>query len=171
MRKVVLALVLLGTALTTPAFSQAVNYSSRGGALLSIVVGNSSYSPSDAEVVHIGPRPQAAPGAASFRRIKLPEGTWYVVELAGSVNKAGGETSTTETGTIGILKNGTDDMGSLGNFSVPTTSAGQEQFDFTGLNIGPLTGSDYIEVKVTNPTWATNPSSVQMWGVLYLEKR
>lgn len=36
------------------------------------------------------------------------------------------------------------------------------------LNI-PVTPTDYIEIKITTPTWVTNPTGVSSWGCLLIE--
>lgn len=178
MRNLLFAGVLLLTALSQ-AFSQSVYFQSRAGRI-TIPVGsanigtggsNSNYSPADAAVDYFGTRQQSIPGNTGFRRVQIPPGTWYVIEYSGSAAKAGGETSTGELSTWAVYKNATSSLGDTGTFDHPTVNTAQTHWRFTGLNLGPLVGGDYIELRATHPTWATNPTAVMYFGLLTLERR
>jgi hypothetical protein len=48
-----------------------------------------------------------------------------------------------------------------------SSSAGYRVWSNTGLSIAVVAG-DYIEFKMVNPTWATNPANVRFGAAVYI---
>lgn len=76
-----------------------------------------------------------------------------------------GTLGTSETSTINIRLNNTTDT--VITSSLVTNATGGA-FSNTSLAIAVVAG-DYIELKWTTPTWATNPTNVDINAVVYIE--
>ena len=121
-------------------------------------------SPADGLVYYIGNYPSIAPSTtADRRRIYIPiSGTItvaYVVFWNSNVLGTG------ETSTIAIRVNNTTDTtisSSVVNDAITTIGSA------TGLAIA-VTQGDYIELKWTCPTWATNPTDVRIAATIYIQ--
>jgi len=100
-------------------------------------------------------------GAASSR---------MYIPVAGTITKAYG--TTTNTGTLGSSTNTTIAI-RLNNTTDTTisstvkTNAASSAFSNTGLSITVAAG-DYIEIKFTGPSWATNPTNVGVSVSIYI---
>ena len=111
----------------------------------------------------MGINPQSAGSTAAVNRIYIPrDGT---ITAAYVVFDNSGTLATTETGTIAIRLNNTTDYSisaSVTNDVRPTV------YNNTGLSIAVSAG-DYIELKWTTPTYATNPTQVRVQGVINIQ--
>lgn len=76
-----------------------------------------------------------------------------------------GTLGTTETSTISLRKNNTSDTTISASFITSTTP---NAFSVTGLSVAVVAG-DYLEIKWVTPTWVTNPTTVDIWGIIYIE--
>jgi len=100
---------------------------------------------------------------AGRHRIYIPK--------AGTIKKAwimfgvNGTLGTTETSTVSIRLNDTTDTTVS---SAVTLDTAFNVFSNTALSIAVVEG-DYIEFKWVAPTWATNPTSVNFRGEVYIE--
>ncbi len=121
------------------------------------------FNPADATTYYMGINPQSAGGTAAVNRIYIPRnGT---ITAAYVVFDNSGTLGTTETGTIAIRLNNTTDYSisaSVANDVRPTV------YNNTGLSIAVSAG-DYIELKWTTPTYATNPTQVRVQGVINIQ--
>jgi hypothetical protein len=90
--------------------------------------------------------------------------TRFYIPKAGTINKCYGAVSVVGTlgssgnCTLALRKNNTTDTNIT--TTLPMSSA-NNNFNNTGLGISVSAG-DYIEVKLTTPTWATNPTNVNI---------
>jgi len=77
-----------------------------------------------------------------------------------------GTPGSNETSTIYVRKNNTADT--VISSSVKNDQT-HEAFSNTALSIAVAQG-DYIEIKWTTPTWATNPLSTEVYATIYVEQ-
>lgn len=75
-----------------------------------------------------------------------------------------GTAGTNEAWSLYLRKNNTSDT-LIASVSASTAT---RTWSNTNLSI-PVSQGDFIEIKSTNPTWATNPANVRFGGSLYLE--
>lgn len=124
-----------------------------------------SFSPADGTVYYFGQNYGVAPSTTkNVTKIFVPKaGTIKAVYL--SVYNTSGTAGSSETSTIAIRLNDTTDT--TVSATVITTAASNE-FSNTALSIAVVAG-DYIEFKWTTPTWATNPPTVRLAAVIYIE--
>lgn len=121
-----------------------------------------SFSPADASIQYFGNVLRAPVTNANESKmffgvagyITAAEIYWYATGTAGSA----------ENISVNIRLNNTTD------YLVRTvgTTAAEKRFDNTTMNSGsggiPIVAGDYVEIKITCPTWATNPTNVVMGG-------
>lgn len=145
------------TTIATTAFVQA----NKLGYVLT--VGMSSTSPVDATTYY---------GGNNFWRVSVTvAGTMRVyVPKAGTIKscylyvKNSGTAGTSETSTINIRLNDMTDTAITS--SLVTNASGA--FSNTGLAIAVVAG-DFLEFKWVTPTWVTNPTNIDIDGVIYIE--
>jgi len=120
------------------------------------------FSPSDAGTYYAGCHPSIGTIPA-LRRMYIPKAG--VITVAYLYWYAAGEAGTSESVSVYIRKNNTDDtlVATIGNAEV------SKVFSKTDLEIAVAQG-DYIEMKIVCPTWATNPTNVYLTGVVYVTK-
>lgn len=121
------------------------------------------FNPADATVYYTGINPQSSGSTAAVNRIYIPRaGT---ITAAYVVFDNSGTLGTTETSTVAIRVNNTTDntiSAAVTNDARPTV------FSNTSLNIAVSAG-DYIELKWTAPTWATNPTAVRIQAIVNIQ--
>jgi len=117
-----------------------------------------NYSPVDAQTVHFGMLPKAPVTAANTSKIYFRQsGTIQSAEIYSFATTAG----TGEAWSLYIRKNNTTD------FLIATVNSATGERVFSNLNINiPINAGDYIEIKSTNPTWATNPNNITFGGYI-----
>jgi hypothetical protein len=126
-------------------------------------VGFSNAAPADATVYYFG----AYPGRdlntnADYSKVFIPKQGFI---RAGVVNvTAFSTTGTNENIIMAIRLNNTTDF----TFATVGTAIDKRTFANYLLSI-PVIAGDYIEMKFTAPTWATNPTGVYGGGCLYIE--
>jgi len=125
----------------------------------------SSFSPSDANTIYVGSQSAfAGTGTAGSNKIYIPKtGTIKKVKLFVNNNTLG----SSETSSIYIRLNNTTDYLITSSF---VNDASFTEATNTSLSI-PVTGdfTDYIEIKWVTPTWTTNPTSVRISAIIYIE--
>lgn len=123
-----------------------------------------SFSPADGSTQFFGNTLRAATTTAGQSRIYFgvagyitaAEIYWYATGVAGSA----------ENVSVNIRLNNTTD------YLVRTVGANTaiKRFDNTTMNSAgggiPIVAGDYVEIKITCPTWATNPTNVVMGGYI-----
>lgn len=129
-----------------------------------------SSSPSDSVVVYMGSRPTSGLGTSHpNNKIYIPKtGRIRSVYLFFSNT---GVLGSAETGTAEIVVN---DTTATTVSTAITNDAVQTAFCNNNLNIPVSAGTgttlgDYIEIKLTFPAWATNPTNVIPSAVVYIE--
>jgi hypothetical protein len=78
--------------------------------------------------------------------------------------RVAGTIGTGESGTLAIRKNNTTD------YTISTgvlMNAANVYVQATGLSGASFVSGDYFELKFTTPTWATNPTNVNLIVALY----
>jgi hypothetical protein len=121
----------------------------------------STYNPSDSSIAYIGAS-QAFPLSTdnSARLICPRSGTIKSVTFASRQTFGSGESSTIALGVNGSYTNISTSILFNGN---PINTA-----SITGLSRSVSVG-DYITIRLTNPTWATNPTNVNINVQIYIE--
>jgi hypothetical protein len=118
--------------------------------------------PADATVYHIGALFTYPPDvAAALTRINLPKaGVIRSVELT-----CISSTGTAETSTLRLSLNGSDSDVIVSTFTTNTSSTVANR----AMNVRVAAG-DWVTVKWTTPTWATNPTNIAaMFGVIHVD--
>lgn len=116
----------------------------------------------DAQVLYFGGTFAVAPSTtATNHRVYVPR--------AGAIKVAyiwahSGTAGSNESWLCAIRLNNTTDT-TVQNLA---SSAAWRTWVNTGLNITVAQG-DYFEIKMTNPTWVTNPANVRFGGEIYIE--
>lgn len=122
-----------------------------------------AFNPADATVYYIGGNYQSAGSTAGVVRIYIPKAGQ--IKYANFFVYNGGTLGTSETSTAAIRLNNTIDVTIS---SSVTTSATTQNFSNNALSTDVVEG-DYIEVKWTAPTYATNPTSIRISGTIYIQ--
>lgn len=118
-------------------------------------------SPVDAQTIYFGTLPKAPVTTAGQSKIYIRKaGTIKIAEIYCFSGTAG----TAEAWSLSIRKNNTTDT------LVATVSAATAErvFSKADLSISVVAG-DYIEIKMANPTWVTNPLTTILGGYIYIE--
>lgn len=143
-----------------------VDYTSLRRSLIDFTAGSLG-SPADATTYFIGgPRsPQSAPDTVEgFRRYYVIAACKIVAAQFQVTNT--GTAGSNETSTVTIRKNG--GAGADISTSVTSNSTAGQAFRATGLSLS-LAAGDYIEIRWTTPTWATNPTNLFLGATLLVE--
>lgn len=117
--------------------------------------------PVDAQTVFFGMLPKAPVTAAGTSRIFIRRvGTIKIAEIYCFAGTAG----SAENWSVFVRKNNTTDT------LIATVAAATSQRVFSNAAIDiPVVAGDYIEIKVVNPTFATNPATAIWSGYLLIE--
>ena len=130
--------------------------------------GNVEATLADGEVIYFG-APQTgftpASGSGATRQLYLPAGKIVGIKGLGFPSNAG---VSNENATLAVRKNNTSDDVVTTTFAFSASAFGQTIFENTSLNTDVVQG-DYVEIKVTAPTYATNPTNVSFWGTLFIK--
>ena len=118
-------------------------------------------SPADAATIFFGSLPKAPVTTGGTSKI--------VIQKAGAIKAASvycfsGTAGTAEAWQMFIRKNNTTDT-LIQSLSLATQ---ERSFVNAALNIPVIVG-DYIEIKLINPTWVTNPLTTIFGGSVYIE--
>ena len=121
-----------------------------------------TFSPPDAGTLYFGNIPAVPIGSGGgLRKVYIRKaGTIKIAEFYCQSGTAG----TAESWSWYIRKNNTTDT----LIATLAVSANERIFSNTALNIAVAVG-DYIEIKMVNPTWATNPLTTITGGYIYIE--
>jgi hypothetical protein len=118
-------------------------------------------SPADGATIYFGQLPKAPTTTANISKVYIPKtGTIKRVNIYCYSGTAG----TSENWSAYIRLNNTTDtlIETIGS------STNERIFNNESLNISVVAG-DYIEIKMINPTWATNPATTIFGGYIYIE--
>lgn len=134
---------------------------SGGGLGYTLAVLALTASPLDGAINYFGNMPKApVTGAANSKIYIRKAGTIKIAEIYTYSPTAG----SAEAWSMYVRLNNTTDT-LIATLSV---SANERVFSNTGLSI-PVAVGNYIEIKIVNPTWATNPVSTCWGGYIYIE--
>jgi len=117
--------------------------------------------PADAATIYFGQLPKAPTTTANISKVYIRKsGTIKAVNIYCYAGTAG----TAENWTCNIRMNNTGDtlVETIG------AAANERVFNNESLNI-PVTAGEYFEIKMTNPTWATNPATAIFGGYVLIE--
>ena len=124
-----------------------------------------AFNPADATTYHFGSMPTLSTGVttSALQRLYIPKAgtikSCYLVFIASVLGSA-------ETSTVNIRLN--DTTNTVVSSSV-TNNANPTVFSNTALSIAVVAG-DYIELQWVTPTWVTtNPTTVRISAVVYIE--
>ena len=118
-------------------------------------------SPADGATIYFGQLPKAPTTSANISKIYIRKaGTIKMVQLYCYSGTAG----TAEAWVANIRLNNTTDT----QIASVAAAASERIFTNSSLNI-PVVAGDYIEIKLVNPTWATNPLTTIFGGYIYIE--
>lgn len=118
-------------------------------------------SPADSVSRYFGNLPKAPVSSGAISKVYIRKaGTIKIAEIYCYSGTAG----TNEAWSLYVRLNNTTD------YLIATLSAATNErvFSNTGLSI-PVVAGDYIEIKMVNPLWATNPLTTIFGGYLYIE--
>ncbi len=124
---------------------------------------SNNLNPVDATTYYFGSMGSPAPTAAISRMIIPRSGTLRTVRAIFNVGNALG---TNEASTVYLRLNNSSDALTIS--SAVDLSGRWFVGELTGQSLA-LTAGDYVELKWTTPTWATNPSAVAMRLELEIE--
>lgn len=130
-----------------------------------ITVGASFHNPTDAQTTYAGNPGQAPTTDTNASRRALVPVTGVVTSALWSCFSDGaGAAGSNESWAMNLRHNNTTDhsLGSVASASVPRTWS-------ASLSIAVSAG-DFFEIKSTNPTWATNPTSVYCNGSIVVTR-
>lgn len=118
-------------------------------------------SPVDAQTVYFGYLPKAPVTVAGTSKVYFRDSCYIeAAEIYSYATTAG----SAEGWSVYIRKNNTTD------FLISTVSAATNERVFTNQNlIVRMRPGDYIEIKLINPTWATNPNNVVFGGYIIIK--
>jgi len=121
-----------------------------------------AFNPADATTYYLSNRFGGNPGTTiAGYKIFIPR--------TGTITKAYIQFSqvvgSSETSTVSIRLNDTSDTTITSSVDLST---GPSQYSNTGLSIS-VTAGGYVTIKWVTPTWATNPTSVDISGFIYVE--
>jgi hypothetical protein len=118
-------------------------------------------SPVDAQTIYFGTLPKAPVTVAGNSKVYVPRaGTIRRVEVYCYAGTAG----TNQAWPLSIRLNNTTDM-LVQSLALATN---ERRFTNAALSI-PVVVGDYFEIKLVNPTWATNPLTCIFGGYVYIE--
>ena len=117
--------------------------------------------PTDSATIYFGQLPKAPTTTANISKVFIPK--------SGTIKRAmiycyAGTAGTAENWSANIRLNNTTDtlIETIG------ASTNERIFNNESLNITVVAG-DYIEIKMVNPLWATNPATAIFGGYIYIE--
>lgn len=117
--------------------------------------------PVDAQTIYFGTLPKTPVTTAGQSKIYIRKtGIIRIAEIYSYSGTAG----TSENWSIYIRKNNTTDY----LIATVAAAANERVFSNSALAIAVAAG-DYIEIKVVNPTWATNPNTTIFGGYIFVQ--
>jgi hypothetical protein len=139
----------------------ASNFLGGGGGGYTLSVQALTSTPADGATIYFGQLPKAPTTTANISKVFIPK--------TGTITRAviycySGTAGTAENWSCNIRLNNTTDtlVETIG------ASANERIFNNEALSIS-VTAGDYIEIKMVNPTWATNPATTIFGGYLFIE--
>jgi hypothetical protein len=126
-----------------------------------LTVTATQYNPVDGTTVYFANQGRIPTTSSGIQRLYIPQtGTIksaYITSICSTIG-------TNENISLSIRRNDTTDtlIATVGNTNQP------REFINTSLNIS-VTAGDYIEIKVVNPTFATNPVNMSFGGSIYIQ--
>lgn len=128
---------------------------------------SSSSSPADGSTLYIGSSGYIMATSAVSGTVSLPFNCTLIGWQFNSVNTVANGTS--ETSTISIMSNGTESLvlSSTINFSL---ASGYNNFSGSGLSTN-FSAGDKVNLKIVNPTWATNPAGIVSNVIFWFVRR
>jgi hypothetical protein len=122
-------------------------------------VNSIAFSPADTTVLYFGNNQRSPSAISGVNKIYIRRAcTITAAELNMQVNGAVG---TNENITLAVSKNGSTFTG----IATVGSAAVERIFSNTGLSI-PLASGDWIEIRLTPPAWATNPTNIFIGGYI-----
>lgn len=118
-------------------------------------------SPTDAQTVYFGNLPKAPVTGQGTSRVYIRKAG--IIKIA-EIYCQSGTAGTNEAWVLSIRLNNSGDT-QIASVSLNTA---ERVWSNTSLSIAVAAG-DYIEIKSTNPTWATNPLTTIFGGYVYIE--
>lgn len=124
-------------------------------------------SPADGSTQYIGSSGYVWANSAASGTVSLPYNCTLVGWQFNSVNSVGNGSS--ETSTISIMANGSESLvlSTSINFSL---ASGYNNFSGSGLSTN-FSAGDKVNLKIINPTWATNPQGIVTGVVFWFVRR
>jgi len=123
-----------------------------------------AFSPADATAYFMGNNPATAPTAASGSQFRVYCPSSGTVRACYIFVNSVTTTGTNEQSTIALRLNNTTDT--TVSSTLDNSVAGAVASN-TALNISVVQG-DYLEIKWTTPTWATNPTGVRISAAIFI---
>lgn len=133
--------------------------------IYSLTFFSSAYNPLDATAYYIGQIVGAPTATSGVYQMRVP--------YTGSIRRV--NLLIVTAGTLGSGETGSLDIWYNNTTSFPVSSQlSWDQLVFSrageiGSGVIPVTVDDFIEIKITTPTWATNPTSVVYTGHIWIE--
>ena len=118
-------------------------------------------SPTDGQTAYFGTLPKVPQTTGGRSKIYIRKaGTIKIVEIYCYSGTAG----SSEAWSLYVRKNNSTDT----LIATVNAATSERVFSNTGLNISVAVG-DYIEIKMVNPAWVTNPLTTIFGGCVYIE--
>lgn len=127
------------------------------------VFGFINVNPSDATTYYIGSRFGTAPSTSEGLSKQYVTASGTITSAYVLINDEG-VTGSNETSTMSVRVNGTTDYTIS---SAITVDGNPLTFSNAAMSV-PVVPGDYFEIKWVTPTWATNPTTVRVHGILGL---
>lgn len=143
-------------------YVEGAGWSTTGGALgYTLNVAATNFSPLDGATIYFGNRMSVPTGTDGAQRVYAPRtGTIRAAYLHFQAGTAG----TAEAWQADVRINSSSDV------LIASVSAATNTRIFSNASMSQLiTAGDFLEIKLTNPTWATNPANVTIGGHIYIE--
>lgn len=122
-----------------------------------------SFAPADASTYYFGAIPTVAPSlTAAANRLYIP---FAGIIRAANIYIRCGVAGTSENFSVWVRLNNTTDYLITSTMDVSVASPIALN---SAMNI-PVVAGDYVEIKMTTPTWVTNPTSVMCRSSLFIQ--
>ena len=118
--------------------------------------------PTDAQTIYFGNQPRAPLTTAAISKVKIPrDGTITKADIYTYANSVVGSA---EAWPLYVRYDNTTDT------LVQSIAAATAERNYVNLALSiAVVAGHYVEIKMVNPTWVTNPTAVTCGGWLYLE--
>lgn len=117
--------------------------------------------PADGATIYFGTLPKAPVTTANISKVRIPRDG--IIKQC-RIHSYSGTAGSNENWSMYIRKNNTTDT----LVQTLALNTNEREWSNTSLNISVVAG-DYIEIKLINPTWATNPNTTIFGGHIYIE--